>query len=47
MPIDSGLGGRSSGCMSGSDIVSVMPQICMSRAPNRSCHSANCCGVTF
>ena len=33
MPMARGFGGRSSGCMSGSDIVSVIPQICRSGAP--------------
>ena len=28
-------------------MVSVMPQICISGARKRSCHSSNCCGVTF
>ena len=47
MPIESGLRGRSRGCISGSDIVSVMPQICMSGAPKRVCQSSSSCTVTF
>jgi hypothetical protein len=47
MPMDSGLRGRSSGCISGRLMVSVIPQICMSGAPNRPCHSSNCCAVMF
>src|SRR5437016_4933091 len=47
MPIESGLRGRSRGCISGSDIVSVMPQICRSGAPKRVCQSSSCCTVTF
>jgi len=33
--------------MRGRLMVSVMPQICMSRAPNRSCHSSHWAGVMF